>query len=181
MLVAAASWALCPGCLDHDGAPEPGDEFVAFQSDFADFQQWNSYYLGDGALGDSTLVGPRTAYMNIEPQSGSAQFPVGTMIVKTAEVADSPVDWVVIGMAKRGAGYNADGAVGWEWFDLECTDSGSVVIDWRGLGPPEGQGYECALGSDTGDDPLLGDCSTCHAAASSNDYVLSEPLQLSAF
>jgi hypothetical protein len=167
------------GCLDHELAASQGEEFVAFQSDFAGFQDWESSYVGDGSLGDSLLVGRRTVYWNQEPPAGSEAFPNGTIIVKTTEVSEDPLEWVIFAMVKRGGGYNADGAADWEWFDLVFTDSGGVAIDWRGVGPPSGQGYAGDLGTDTGAAALITDCNTCHAAAWDNDYVLTPALQLS--
>jgi hypothetical protein len=86
----------------------------------------------------------------------------------------------MVGMAKRGGDYNAEGALGWEWFDLDLTESGGVAVDWRGPVPPEGRGYECALGEDDAGSEGVGDCNTCHGAAEANDFVLSPVLQLEA-
>ncbi len=81
-------------------------------------------------------------------------------------------------MAKRGGDYNADGAVGWEWFDLDLARSGEPLVDWRGPEPPAGRGYECALGEDDAGAEGVGDCNICHLSAASNDFVLSPVLDL---
>ena len=87
----------------------------------------------------------------------------------------------MVGMAKRGGGYNADGAAGWEWFDLDPSPTTTrPLIDWRGPTPPEGRGYECALGEGEAGAERIGDCTTCHRAAASNDFVLTPGLQLDA-
>jgi hypothetical protein len=73
-------------------------------------------------------------------------------------------------MAKRGGGYNADGAVGWEWFDLVFAEDGlTPVIDWRGIEPPSGTGYLCWM--EDGDTAIIADCNGCHVGSSANDYV----------
>jgi hypothetical protein len=73
-------------------------------------------------------------------------------------------------MAKRGCGFNAAGARGWEWMELSETPDGVTVV-WRGLGPPAGEVY--------GGDPA--GCNSCHAACSDNDSVCSSPLRLTGF
>ena len=76
-------------------------------------------------------------------------------------------------MVKRGGGYNAQGASGWEWFELQnLTDgSGGVQIVWRGLGPPAGEVY--------GGDPNAG-CNTCHRDCG-NDAVCAKSVRLENF
>ena len=56
---------------------------------------------------------------------------------------------------KRGAGFNADGAAGWEWFQLANGPGDAPTILWRGVGPSDGDAY----GADTGG------CNGCHDAA----------------
>jgi hypothetical protein len=75
-------------------------------------------------------------------------------------------------MAKRGGNYNLFGASGWEWFELAPSDNGTPVIVWRGITPPDGEGYGGAAG---------GACNNCHGSSPDNDHVLSDPLQLSRF
>lgn len=154
------------GCLDHDLAP--GDDtgaFVAMQSDFVGFTEWERTTVDPtdtGGHGDST----KSVYLNAPPPEGSTAFPVGTILVKVTPTDDGRD---VHAMAKRGGGYNADGASGWEWFDLVFAEDGAtLVIVWRGTEPPDGSGYGSASG-DTAS--AIGDCNTCHAAAWDNDYV----------
>ncbi len=167
----ALALAGCAGGLP----PCEGPEFVAFASDFADFQRWHRTELDDA---DPRLGGgPRVVYVNALPPRGATAFPQCTMFVKTTERGDDPSKWFMVGMAKRGGGYNADGATGWEWFDLDANADGVPAIDWRGPTPPEGRGYDCARGEDEGTEvENVGDCNTCHAAAADNDFVLSTQL-----
>lgn len=166
------------GCLGCDELPPcEGDEFVAMQADFADYERWRRFEIEppDPRLGE----GARTVYINAMPPRGSTSFPQCTMIVKVGESGPAPTGWLMVGMAKRGGDYNADGAVDWEWFDLDLSASGAPLIDWRGPVPPEGRGYECALGEDEVGAEGVGDCNTCHRSGDSNDYVLSPDLDLS--
>lgn len=158
------------------GLPPCDDsEFVAFASDFDGWAGWRRIALDgpDPRLG----AGPRVVYVNALPPAGARTFPRCTMILKTTERGDDPARWFAVGMAKRGGDYNAAGALGWEWFDIDLTGDGDPMIDWRGPVPPEGRGYECVLGEDDGAAAeAIGDCNTCHAAAAGNDYVISVPL-----
>lgn len=73
-------------------------------------------------------------------------------------------------MVKRGAGYNAKGSPGWEWFELRPRVDKSLGIVWRGINPPDGEGY----GRD-----VSGGCNSCHRQAVKNDYVHALALTLS--
>jgi hypothetical protein len=108
-------------------------------------------------------------YVNHPPSAGDTAFRIGTVIVKVLE-HDEDGDERIFAMAKRGKGFNAAGAVDWEWFELQRGSGGAPIIAWRGLGPPEGSAYH-----ETGTS-----CNDCHAAASSNDFVLSPHLKLGA-
>lgn len=108
-------------------------------------------------------------YLNKPPPSGSAEFPIDTIIVKEG------TDGAVLGrlyfaMVKRSATWNADGARGWEWFELENLAEGSVRIVWR-REPPLGDMY--------GGDPSS-TCNTCHVQCG-NDSVCAKAVQLSQF
>ncbi len=48
-------------------------------------------------------------------------------------------------MVKRGGGFNAEGAVGWEWFELTERDDESVAIKWRGVSAPSGEATATTL------------------------------------
>jgi hypothetical protein len=161
------------GANDDGGAPsdDAGDAtFIAFSDDFADFQTWTSFYLGEVPPTINEIAGPRTIYVNKLPPKGSKTFPVGTMIVKAIQVG-APTEWQIFAMAKRGGGFNEMGAAGWEWFELSLK-LGPVNVVWRGSAPPSGMGYGPGIG---------GVCNDCHGAAKTNDYVQSPPLMLTAF
>jgi hypothetical protein len=149
--------------------------FIAFGSDFQDFHNWQSFDVtADAASGtgagtvhpDAMLI----EYLNKAPPSGSTTFPVGTIIVKEGTDGDV-IGRQYFAMVKRGGGENADGAVGWEWFELRNLPDGSVGIVWRGVGPPAGEVY--------GGDPNAG-CNTCHVACG-NDSVCAKAVQLAQF
>jgi hypothetical protein len=170
----------CLACLViacHDStatAPAPVDSnatFVAFPATFAAFRSWTSVH-DDGPPDDGTygsdVLGPRTQYINQLPPHGATQFPIGTVIVEARESGAM----LIIAAAKRGGGFNADGAINWEWFGLAEGSDGSVAINWRGIGPPVG-GYGAL--------PTSG-CNECHQmCGANNDYVCSPELQLASF
>lgn len=159
LAVVGAAFAACgPEELD------TGSSFIALERDFADYRSWTSYDLGpDGGIIDTAHTSnPRVVYINRLPDAGATEFPQGTVVVK-----ESPLN--TFAMAKRGGGYNASGAHGWEWFELLRDEtSGQVSIVWRGLGPPAGEVYGKAGQT----------CNMCHAANVMNDSVLSLPLQV---
>jgi hypothetical protein len=161
---------LLAACLDHDPIPGGDPEtFVAMQADFAGYLGWDRVTVGSGDTGHPD--GERAVYFSALPQGGSDAFAVGTRVVKVIPGAD------IHAMVKRGGGYNAAGAVGWEWFELALATDGSPVIRWRGEVPPDGEAYGALPGADTADTGLeVGDCNTCHAAAASNDFVHVVPL-----
>jgi hypothetical protein len=148
------------------------DTFIALSKDFQGFRSWGSIELGQRpAQGETHVEGELRAFVNALPLPESREFPVGTIIVKEnlASQEESPGKGKkMFAMVKRGGGFNAQGAVGWEWFEIIDGDWG-VAISWRGLGAPDGEGY--------GGDPL-GSCNSCHEMGHQNDYVLSKALSL---
>lgn len=159
---------LAAGCLDN--TPIPGGDvgtFIALQSDFAGFSQWSATPVSSEDTGH--VSGARTVYVNQAPPAGSTTFPVGTILVKTIEW-EGGTD--IHAMAKRGAGFNTDGANGWEWFELMYASDGTPVIRWRGDVPPTDEEYGQLPGaeSDTSD-TITGDCNVCHSTDAVNDYV----------
>lgn len=144
--------------------------FVAMARDFQDFRSWGSLSPDERPeQGDTHAHGERRVFVNALPPVASGGYPVGTMIVKESLAnhrAGQPKQHFA--MVKRGAHFNADGAKGWEWFELN-EDPDVVAIGWRGLGAPDGENY--------GGDPA-GSCNGCHQMAVRNDYVLSKALQL---
>jgi hypothetical protein len=168
LLAACAPVETSPGT---DPPLGDGDTFFPVASSFKGFRTWESFVIPPGADLTIHTAGARTTYMNRVPDSGRATFPVGTIIVKESEVGAIP-DRQVFARVKRGGGYNAEGANGWEWIELKNVNEQESTIIWRGVGPPVGEKY--------GGDPN-GGCNGCHGAATSNDFVLSEPLQLKNF
>jgi hypothetical protein len=168
---ATSSSGGCPAAGSGNGSPPT--EFVAYASSFDCFQSWSSAPAvapddaGDGLHG----VGSLQVYWNQTPPHGSTSFPVGTIVVKETQEAD-PTQRIVFAMVKRGNGYNSGGASGWEWFSLQNNTDGSVNILWRGVVAPAGETYA---------NQQIGDCNGCHTAASANDDVWDEALQLSSF
>jgi hypothetical protein len=160
-----------PGGSGAGGGATP-TTFVATAASFQGFRNWMSYpAMGPGGVTDGLDPSvPRTAYLNAPPKDGSTTFPTSTILVKEFDQG-AIVDRQVFAMVKRGDGYNTDGAMGWEWFELKNLDDTNVEIVWRGVAPPAGDMY--APGSVT--------CNDCHAGAQSNDFVWSTALSLSSF
>jgi hypothetical protein len=189
---AALAFAAAVGVVGCGAQPTAPDQFLAFASSFDGFRNWPSAPAtpspnlpavpgGDGVDagavdGGTTDAGvvhrlPLTVYWNHAPPSGSTKFPLGTIIVKETNDADI-TQRQVFAMVKRGADYNAGGAVDWEWFDLANVADGTETVSWHGYGPTGS--------ADTyGGNPHV--CNDCHALAVSNDYVWSSALQLSNF
>lgn len=176
--IVVASLAL-GGCLDHtlpdDGTSGVPETFIALQRDFAAFESWPAYDIGQSQVAGHP-EGRHVVYLNRAPDGPSDTFPVGTMIVKTAESGPFTT-WLVHAMVKRGGAYNLGGAPGWEWFELKLDEDRVPVLVWRGEAPPNGERYGC-LSGDCSDAP---DCNQCHAEAASNDYVKTSLLDLSGF
>jgi hypothetical protein len=137
------------------------------ERDFQTFRDWGSIELDTAEGGETHPTGPQRTYVNALPVELSAEFPAGTIIVKDATPGGERRR--LFAMVKRGGGYNAGGAKGWEWFELEERDDHSVAIAWRGLGAPDGEEY--------GGDPS-GTCNSCHQRAHDNDFVKSTQLTL---
>jgi hypothetical protein len=150
----------------------PGREpFIALERDFQDFEAWTRVELGERpSHGETHAAGEAREYVNVMPPKGSKTFPVGTILVKSVTKDAKKQD--VFAMVKRGGGYNEMGSKGWEWFELKKREDGSYGVKWRGINPPNGEGY-------SGD--AAGGCNGCHQMALENDYVLAEKLTLSKF
>jgi hypothetical protein len=170
-----------------DAPPEPS-VFIALQRDFADFRGWQKFYFGDGPL-EGHPAGPRYGYVKQVLQPGERAYPVGDIIVKTIETQPSPSPspepsgpvpeqaWDLFAMAKRGGGFNADGAKGWEFFTLRINAGGVPVILARGIDASDvpgssGHGYLGANGN-------IIRCNGCHGDPNlaQDDYILNPELQ----
>ncbi len=140
------------------------ESFIAMQADFADFLAWERIVV-EGGVDVGHGAASKSVYLNGRPPERATSWPVGTIIVKVAPTEDGRE---IHAMAKRGEGYNRDGAVGWEWFEL-ALDEGEPVIAWRGTAPPDGQGYGQAT-VDTAS-PEVVDCNACHRGAAATDFT----------
>jgi hypothetical protein len=143
--------------------------YIAMERDFQNFRAWGSASVPDSpGEGQTHPKGARHVYVNALPTTGRSEFPVGTMIVKEA-APDGSGRVRLFAMVKRGGGFNASGASGWEWFELEEHAEQGVHILWRGLGAPDGESY--------GGDPE-GTCNSCHRRGEHSDFVKSAALSL---
>ena len=155
-----------PSCGSQAADPTTGERipFIAFARDFDGFRTWPSHTFDSPPTTTTHVGGLRTVYINQLPAPDATAFPLGTLIVK-----ETASDGKLFARVKRGGGYNKTGAVDWEWFELDETATGAVVVRWHGFGPPAGEMY--------GGDPNSG-CNLCHKAVPANDYVLSPWLTL---
>jgi hypothetical protein len=155
------------------GAPAEGpapDTFIALQKDFAGFESWQSVSWTDDATNATHEPGTHSTYLNKRPEHGSAEYPVGTILVKSSLPAGGGEEQL-FAMAKRGGGFNQSGATDWEWFELARSTTGVPVIVWRGVGAPAGHRYSEVDAS----------CNECHRSAEANDFVKSQRLLLQSF
>jgi hypothetical protein len=176
-LVVAVGAIGAAGCLDDQLDPaqssSPAATFIALERDFQGFLGWRRLPVGDAVIVDGHAAGPRVAYISSAPAGGS--YPTGTMIVKTVETGDQTT-WTIHARAKRGGGFNAHGALGWEWFELHTFTSGLTSILWRGDKPPADHGYESLPG--LGQASITeASCNSCHRGAVDGDSILAAPLR----
>jgi len=146
--------------------------FIASQSDFAEYTTWQQFSLGV-AMNSGHPVGDELGYRNLEPEHGA--YPVGTILVKEIRVGDTPQQWELFGMMKRGGHYNPSGAMDWEFATLRLNDDLIPIILTRGANPgdadSQGHGYGAASSGVT--------CNRCHgiAGTEATDHVLDEPMR----
>jgi hypothetical protein len=133
--------------------------FIALQRDLAPYRQWQRFDF-EGAADAVHPKGSRRVYVNRWPAASGEPFAVGTILVKETDGGTT------FAMAKRGGRFNAAGAPGWEWFELQPMADGTAAIAWRGIAPPEGEGDGAVSGCS---------CNGCHGHAG-RDGVLSAPL-----
>lgn len=149
--------------------------FIAFERDFAGYARWTTFDRGEDRVPPTHLGRTSTIHIDRVPPRGSARFPVGTRIVRVERSEAAPSEWEVHAMVKRGGGFNAEGARGWEFFELVLDPTRQrPSIRWRGEGPANGDGYRPPEGGD------ILSCNHCHGAATYNDSVLSPALELRA-
>jgi hypothetical protein len=142
--------------------------FIATDTDFDSFRGWERVTIAgnlaslqpDGGEPEHQS-GQRTIYINQRPKPGATEFPVGTIVVK--EMPDR-----ILAMVKRGGTYNAKGLIGWEHFRIYFRPNQTAVVEWRGLGPANGEDYG----------PRGSSCNTCHGANKSSDGVLNAAFRL---
>ncbi|MCB9549466.1 MAG: hypothetical protein H6706_26995 [Myxococcales bacterium] len=161
--------ALVAGCDDGSPPPPPASSFIALARDFKEFSTWTR--VEGAAAPDAHPGGEAYIYVNRPPGTGQTAFEVGTILVRALASGDG-TDAQIHAMVKRGGRYNADGAAGWEWFELALALDGTPIIVWRGTGAPTGAEYGF------GEAAVEADCNGCHGDASENDHVLSPRLRL---
>jgi len=151
--------------LEEDGAQSGARSvFIAQTRDFAKYEDWMQFEH-DVTTEHGGLSGTTTTYVSELPDATTHQFAPGAILVKTLKMSNS--DSVTIhAMAKRGTGYNLDGALGWEYFELQLNSKRVPYILWRGAEPPSGEEYQALLGANNiSDQPMTeGRCNDCHAA-----------------
>jgi hypothetical protein len=177
-LMSLAFGALATGCSTPAATSDSGVLGPPpLASDFSCFRNWSSTPgVGPPGAPDPSGVtdggihaGPMTTFINMKPPHGSTSFPVGTIIVK--EQNDPPLTQrQIFAMVKRGGGFNPNGAVNWEFFELQNIDSCNVSIVWSRI-PINSDPYAS--------NPEV--CDDCHVLAKSNDYVWTTGLTLSSF
>jgi len=165
------------GCLDDQLDPAqlsgPQGTFIALERDFQGFLGWRRIQVGGAVIAGGHAAGPRFAYVSAVPAGGS--YPIGTMIVKTVETGDQTT-WTMHARAKRGGGFNPQGALRWEWFELHTFTSGQTSILWRGEKPPADHGYEALPGLGQASSTEAS-CNTCHTGAQDGDSIVAAPLR----
>lgn len=164
MSTTARLFAMCVALVASSTACGGPAEFVAAPANFQGYRSWTqttASLMGPGPMasvlgmahGATDPSSSRSIYINAAGQAaraGTAAFPLGTVLVKEQRAADGTVQ-MVLGMAKRGNGFNP-GAAGWEWFILD--ESGAVMT--RG-----------------GAEVMMGMCNNCHSGAASRDLVFT--------
>jgi hypothetical protein len=171
--------------IAHCGEPGP-TQYIAFESEFADFRAWPRVAVGSAALpghpagqrfvhrrpASASIMAPppeTDAATSADGGAAIARFAPGTILVKTVENG-TPDTWDIFAMVKRGGTYNHNGAQGWEFFDLGITAEGRVYIRGRGVAPgSHAYGETAGVGIS---------CNDCHGTASAalRDGVLSDAI-----
>jgi hypothetical protein len=145
--------------------------------EFVGVSHWTQFDRGtDPAHLDDPSMGRSTVFIDRLPPHGATTFPVGTHILRIMGDPDDPSTWDAHGLVKVGGDFNAEGAMGWEYYGLDMSRdaNGDLLAHtrWHGVGSPDGDGY---AHPDSG--PILG-CNHCHGAATWNDSIIGAELQL---
>lgn len=175
--LALAPAACLDNQLDTDGEVEVGQKnlFIAQTRDFRAYEDW-MVFEHEQKADHGGLVGKVSVYVNELPDPETHLFPVGTILFKTMDIEGA--DRIIIhAMVKRSLSYNAQGALGWEYFELIFEADGTPVILWRGQDPPPDEKYQALLGAQNLDTSLEtdGTCNSCHKDG--QDGVLGKDLQ----
>lgn len=154
------------GCADDPVVPPAASEFIAKNSDFANYKTWakttaqlsglDPSGLLKGAHEEADTSFKRNVYIsNASATITSGNYPVGTIIVKHMK---SPSKDLGMAMVKRGGAFNPTHK-GWEW--LVLTADGTIEKD--------------AAGAESRGANLMGGmCNGCHSAVSTKDYVFTK-------
>jgi hypothetical protein len=178
LLWCAGALGLAPACLDNklDTSDAVGGKtvFIAQARDFATFADW-MVFKRDTKTDHGGILGTTTIYLNSKPDAETHTFPIGTILFKRMDVTgfDQPT---IHAMAKRGSGFNAEGALGWEYFELLLDAKNRPAILWRGDKPPSDEQYQALLGASSIERPkgTDGACNSCHADG--QDGVLDDDI-----
>ena len=175
VLLGAGGCGAADAGLADAGSPDSRAEFIAQDSDFALFESWQRFELGDTPI-DGHPVGARVGFRNRPAPLGATRYPVGTILVKEIQSDPDFNQWELFGMVKRGGGYNAAGAVDWEFFILGFTAMRVPVALARGTSPGGRAGGSHGYAGPGGN---AIPCNICHAApgTAATDHVLSALLR----
>lgn len=163
---------LLVGCDSTTMPSAPTDRhFIALGHDFEGFLDWPSIALdSDGQFAGHAAGSTQIHLRGIVPGVG-IPFEKGTILVKATPGPTYP-EWEVHAMVKRGEGFNPQGALGWEWFNLVLDEQGVPAISWRGVGTEFDPGTY-AFQRDGSTQMAESYCSVCHQALIDDDYVFS--------
>jgi hypothetical protein len=176
VVLCAGALGLGTACLDNELDPSERvagkSVFIAQTRDFAPYTDWMSFKR-ESKSEHGGLLGTTTIYVNNPPDPETQTFPVGTILFKRMDVVgfDQPT---IHAMTKRGGGFNAQGALGWEYFELLLDSKSRPIVLWRGEEPPSDEQYQALLGASDIERPVGtdGTCNSCHSEG--QDGVLDE-------
>jgi len=181
-IVLSACALVMGACLEDtsdqlQGGNIEASSFIAQSGAFLGFENWESIDIANPLT--TAHSGARVqVFLNKRPASGSAYFPVGTMIVKTSQKDPANKQaWEIHSMVKRGGNFNSNGALNWEYFELRFNEKLNLTLLWNGEAPPTDHGYEPLPGVGGAAGELLS-CNSCHAKEPAKDFVLSSELSL---